>query len=839
MATLKDELRNVLQLIGIKNAFRAALYPYRRARVERRWPEAGSARENLRTGAVNWHPLGGPVQSEHSVPRGIRLDTANGLVEVLVLAADLLRVRYLPPAGEAPPEPIPYALAKRLEEWPTPDFATTRTAEHLILRTSMLTVQLSLLTGLVTLLTAEGELLRRDLAAARGAAGEVRHQVALAADESIFGLGERAGTANRRGSTHILWNTDPAGYVAGDDPLNLNIPVYVGQRATTAQDANYLVFYENPHYAEFDLGASSPDIAAHHFAGGELRYYVAVGSVPRLLERYTELTGRHELPPLWMLGYHQSRWSYDSEERVRKLAQDFKTHAVPCDAIYLDIDYMDQFCNFSWSHEKFPQLASLTAELRAEGIKTIAIIDPGLKKDARYPLYREAQEAGHLCQLPNGKTFHAPVWPGLCGFPDFTAARTRAWWGEQYRSLLEVGIDGFWNDMNEPAVFSNGGDPTLPQPVEHNLEGRGGNHAEAHNLYGMQMVRAGQEGLLQLQPDKRPVIITRAGWAGVQRYALSWTGDNQSTWSSLRLTVPMLLGLGCSGLGFSGPDIGGFAGAAEAELFTRWLQLAAFVPFFRAHTAKGTPDQEPWSYGEPYLGINRRFIELRYELLPYLYTAVWQLTERGWPVVRPLGWLDKSRWEVEDAFLCGDALLVAPVGEEGATSRPVTLPTGTWYDFWTNRRREGGAEFKQFAPLEILPLFVREGTVLPLGEVGSSVEQRPQKFLRLYLYPLSEDGESSSTLYEDAGTGLGYQEGEFRVSHFIMRRQADRLTISWEKSGSYEPPYEHIALTLQGVRRMPQELLVDGEVYAPVQNDPMRHSSMFGLPIFDRLEISL
>ncbi|MCD4737743.1 MAG: DUF4968 domain-containing protein [Anaerolineae bacterium] len=840
MPTLMDDLRNVVQVVGLQNAFQAALYPYRRGRVERRWPEAGRAKGNLEAGVTQWRSLAGRVLTSQVTRHGIVAETETGMVEVLVLAADLVRVRYLPAEGDAVPEPAPYALAKRLEEWAIPAFTTTRTEEHLELRTAALTVQISLATGLVTLRTAEGRVLRSDLDAARGAAGEVRHCVALAEGERLFGLGERATAANRRGRTHILWNTDPAGYADGDDPINLNIPVYVGQlEAVAGRSLTYLVFYENPYYAEFDLGESTPDIAAHRFAGGELRYYVAVGPAPRLLERYTELTGRHELPPLWMLGYHQCRWSYDSAERVRKLAQDFQEHAVPCDAIYLDIDYMDGFRCFTWDRERFPDLAGLTAELRAQGIKTVAIIDPGLKKDAQYASYREAKAAGHLCKLPDGSVFHAPVWPGLCGFPDFTAPSVREWWGEQYRPLLEAGVAGFWNDMNEPAVFTNGGDPTLPLPVQHQLEGRGGDHAEAHNLYGMQMVRASRDGLLRLRPAERPVVITRAGWAGVQRYSISWTADNESTWSALRLTVPLMLGLGLSGIGFSGPDIGGFVEAADGELFTRWLQLAAFMPLFRAHTAKGTPDQEPWSYGEPYLAINRRFIELRYELLLYLYTTVWQLAQRGWPVVRPLGWLDESLWGVEDAFLCGDALLVAPVGEAGATAREVTLPAGSWYDFWTNRRRAGGAAFEQFASLETLPLFVRAGTVLLLGEVGSSVEHRLQKFLRLHIYPLTEDGEAVSVLYEDAGEGFGYQHGEQQVSHFVMRRAADRLTIIWEKTGEYAPPYEHIALTLQGLRRAPQKVLVDGEPFAPVQNDQLRHSSLLGVPLFERLEIEL
>ncbi len=713
------------------------------------------------------------------------------------------------------------------------------TDEAVILSTGVLHVGLLRADARVFVADGRGRLLRADVDVGWGPGGAVRHRTALAAGEALFGLGERATPGNRRGRSHVLWNTDPAGYAVGDDPINLNLPVYVG--LLPEDGASYLAFYENPYYAEFDLGETTENLAEHRFAGGELRYYVTTGPVPRLLERYTELTGRHDLPPLWMLGYQQSRWSYTPETRVRQLVADFEAHEVPCDAIYLDIDYMDGFRCFTWDESKF-DLPRLVSDLREQGYKLVTIIDPGIKQAPDYAVYREGLAGGHFCTLPNGEIFHAPVWPGLCGFPDFTAPETRAWWGPLYRPLVEAGIAGFWNDMNEPAAFGGWGDRTLPGVVRHALEGRGGDHREAHNLYGMQMVRATREGLLDLQPDRRPVVITRAGWAGVQRYSLSWTGDNASTWDSLRLTVPMLVGLGLSGLGFTGPDIGGFAGAADGELFTRWVQLGAFLPFFRAHTVINTPDQEPWAYGEPYLSISRRFIQLRYELLPYLYTALWQLVSRGWPMVRPLWWeeqADPALWAVEDAFVCGDALLVAPLGEPGATRREVRLPAGTWYDFWTDRVWEGGRTIEAFAPLETLPLFVRAGTVLPQGEIGQNVERRPDKFLRLDVYPLREAGEASSWLYEDAGEGFGYREGERRISRFVLRREAGRLVVTWEQEGTFVPPYEHVALTLHGLDRAPRMVLADGEEFRPALVDPVRRTVLLGVPLFEKLEIAL
>jgi alpha-glucosidase len=299
--------------------------------------------------------------------------------------------------------------------------------------------------------------------------------------------------------------------------------------------------------------------------------------------------------------------------------------------------------------------------------------------------------------------------------------------------------------------------------------------------------------------------------------------------------------LGLSGIGFTGPDVGGFAGEADGELYTRWIQMAAFMPYFRAHTAKGSPDQEPWSYGEPYLSIVRRFIELRYELLPYLYTATWQMVTRGWPMVRPLWWknLDEDLLAVEDAFLCGDDLLVAPVGRPGAESRKVLLPPGAWFDYWTNRTRRGGTSYEQVAPLETMPLFVREGTVLPMGEEGPNTANRKDKFLRLSVYPLTAPGTASSELYEDAGSGRGYREGVNRVSRFDLTQSEEALTLTWTRDGPYTPPYEHVALTFQGLRRVPQNVVVDGETYPVLQADPVRRTAVLGVPPFKSLVVTL
>ncbi len=851
MPTIMNDLLNVIRTIGLNTIKHATLYTCRKPWIEAQWDEEG----NPRRGTALWHAfrerlqnpmptwpqawyVPGPVEHIQSTERGAKLETTRAAVDIALFAPDIARVRVFPRGGARPP--VPYAIAKPENEWPIPKMTSLQVNSAFALQTEAMTLGVLLDNAGVFVADPDDHLLRVDLDVSWSTNGALRHRTILAPEEHIFGLGERARPWNRRGRTHILWNTEPTGYANADDPINLNIPVYIGAHSA----GHYLVFYENLHYAEFDLGESLPPVADHRFENGELRYYIIVGDIPHLLTRYTELTGRHTLPPLWMLGYHQSRWSYYPDTRVRKLARDFHDYDVPCDAIHLDIHYMDDYRVFSVDKTKFPDLPQLASDLREQGLKLISIIDPGVKKDPHYAVYNSGLEGHHFCTLPDGDTvIHAPVWPGPSAFPDFTHPATRAWWGEQYAPLVEAGIAGFWNDMNEPAAFTGAGDHTLPNPTRHHLEGREGNHREAHNVYGMQMARASQEGLLRLRPNKRPVIITRAGWAGVQRYATSWTGDNESTWDALRLTTPMVMGLGLSGLGFTGPDTGGFVGEADGELFTRWIQITAFMPFFRAHTMDNTPDQAPWSYGEPYLSIVRRFIQLRYELLPYLYTATFQMSAHGWPMVRPLWWRESQNadlWDVDDAFLCGDALLVAPVSEPDTNTRDVPLPTGTWYDFWSNEVYEGAGTLEQYiAPLEIVPLFVRAGTVLTMGEPGPNVEQRNQKFLRLSVYPLIAPGEATSLLYEDAGEGFAYQEGEYQLSRFILRRTAEKLDLTWERKGNYTPPYIHIELTLNGLQRAPRQILADGEAYPIIQTDPVRHTVLLGVPIFDKLEVTL
>ena len=628
-------------------------------------------------------------------------------------------------------------------------------------------------------------------------------------DAHFYGLGERAAPLDLRGRVYVNWNTDPRTYDPGDDPLYLCVPFLI----VLSPDGRHAwgLLLESSARSRLDLGQADPDAVAIEIDDAAVEYSLFYApTVAGLLERFTEETGRHPLFPRWALGYHQCRWSYYPEERVRRLARDFReTYHVPCDGIHLDIHYMDGYRVFTWDRRRFPDPKRLIADLHGQGFKVVTIIDPGVKADRKYRVFRDGLARGMFCRYPDGRVFIGPVWPGNCAFPDFTDPRVREWWGDLHRDLVEAGVDGIWDDMNEPALFGEDG-ATIPGPVRHDLDGAGGDHRVAHNLYGLNMARATAEGLARLAPDRRPFVITRSGWTGVQRYAAHWTADNRSDWASLRQTLPMVLNLGLSGIAFTGSDIGGFEGFATGELFTRWLQMSVFFPFCRAHTYLFSPDQEPWSWGEPYLSINREFIRLRYRLLPYLYTALYQCTQTGAPIVRPLLWAfqdDPTTHTLDDEFLCGDALLVAPVLEEGATRRRVYLPAGLWTDFWTDERHEGPAWLEVEAPLERIPVFVRAGAVVPTGPDMDYVGQRPTDPLTLHLYPPAEGQEGVSFLYEDDGETLACRRGEYRLHRFVLRGDGRRVDLTWTVEGAYDPgPRRVEALVHRGGGQEPARL---------------------------------
>jgi alpha-glucosidase len=822
---LKLLLRGVEEL-GLRPTWHAVRY-----HVRKLWWQVRFGRYRLppAEGADVARP--GAVQGYRQDGQTVTVDCAGGRYALTVLAPDVIRVHFAPAgAGGAVSGPA-YEVARPDDAWSPCDVEVVEVVAgeaSLELHTARLTCRVARASGRLTFLDADGELVNEDAAGAGAWAGgpdgnggpatPVICQKRIQPDERFYGLGERACGLDRRGRVFQSWNSDPQVYELGQDPLYLCIPFLLGLHSDGRQ--GYGLLFHNTFRGRFDLGAGQADTASFTAVGGELCYTFIYGPALRtVVERYTALTGRTPLLPRWALGYHQSRWSYYPEARVRRLADDFRReHDVPCDAVHLDIHYMDGYRCFTWDDERFPDPAGLVADLHRDGFKVVVILDAGIKADPSYAVYRSGLEEDVFVTLPNGRLVRGPVWPGDSAFPDFTAPRARAWWRAWVRKMAAVGIDGIWNDMNEPAVFGLEG-TTLPDAARHNLDGCGGDHAEAHNVFGMQMARATAEGLAEARPDQRPFAITRSGWAGVQRHAVGWTGDNAATWEQLWLTLPMVMNLGLSGLAFTGPDVGGFFGHPGAELFTRWLQMAVFLPFFRAHTHLGDPDQEPWSWGEPRLSINRRWIEHRYRLLPYLYTALWQCSQTGLPMARPLLLAfqdDSATHELDDQFLCGDHLLVAPILEEGATQRTVYLPAGGWYDVWSDQRLSGPARVEVQAPLERIPVFARAGAVVPTGPPMAYVGERPVDPLTLHVYPPAADhGEPQvSVLYEDDGETYAYREGDVRLTRFTLRAEGaplTRLQLQREVEGRYRPDREALRVVVHGVERAPHAVNCDGE----------------------------
>jgi alpha-glucosidase len=574
----------------------------------------------------------------------------------------------------------------------------------------------------------------------------------LAPEERLYGLGDKTFPLDRRGHVYELWNTDAPNYVPGKtDPLYKSIPLVFGVSTTAA----WCVYVESTARLVFDcrgdelrvLGPGRPDV--HELRGR---------SFADVFSRASEIVGRTPLPPRWALGYHQSRWSYASAEEARAVVREFRRRRIPLDVLHLDIDYMDGYRVFTWDRDRFPDPGGLMRDL---GVRVVAIVDPGVKAEPGYRVHDELVERGFACLGPDGNPWVGKVWPGECVFPDFTNPADRRWWGDLHRVLVEAGVDGIWNDMNEPSANFPG---TMPDDVRH----AGGTHAEVHNTYGHLMVQATFEGLERLRPGRRPFVLTRAGCAGTQRFAATWTGDNRSTWTHLRLAVRMCLGLGLSCFPFCGSDVGGFSGRCEPELYARWIQLGAFSPFFRTHYAGNltAERQEPWSFGPEVETLARATIELRHRLMPYTYTAFWRHTQTGLPVMRALalGWQeDPVALSCEDEFLWGDSLLVAPVLRKGTRRRRVYLPAGGWYDFWTGARFEGPRAILAEAPLDRIPVFVRAGSVIPFA--GGE----------LRVYP----GEGTSWLYEDDGETVG---GPTCVTTFEVR--GDQVVAQSEGSFS-------------------------------------------------------
>lgn len=577
-------------------------------------------------------------------------------------------------------------------------------------------------------------------------------------DDCIYGLGDKTGFLNKRGYEYENWNSDnPQAHTEDFHALYKSIPFLMCKK----KHGVYGVFFDNTFHSYMDIGKTSEAYFSYAADDGNLDYYFLGGETLRdVIGNYTYLTGTTPLPQLWTLGYQQCRWGYESAQDIQDVAEHFRSLQIPCESVQYDIDYMQQFKVFTWDEENYGKKGELFAKLAQKGFKPVVIIDPGTKLEPGYMMYEEGMKNDYFAKDKNGEVYVNEVWPGEANYPDFGRKEVRDWWGEHIKFLTDMGVGGIWNDMNEPASFRG----ELPLDVQFHDGDRSTTHAEIHNVYGHYMSKATHDGLHRLTP-KRPFVITRACYAGTQKYATVWTGDNQSLWSHLQMMIPQLCNLGMSGFAIAGVDIGGFGADTTPELLTRWIEAAAFGTFFRNHSAKGTRRQEPWQFSDEVVTTYRKYVELHYRFLPYLYDLLYKGEKTGLPVMRPLVLHyedDAETHNLNGEYLVGESLLVAPVVEPGATKKMVYFPEGDWYDYWTGEHISGRQYRIVDAPLDHCPIYIKGGSIIPTYEVVQYVGEKPYDTLTLLTTP----GAAEYEHFQDNGEDYAYRDGAYNLYRF-------------------------------------------------------------------------
>ena len=638
-------------------------------------------------------------------------------------------------------------------------------------------------------------------------------------DMHYFGLGDKTGPLDRRGQSFVLWNTDAFGFGPASDPLYKSIPYVL---ACDEQGRAFGIFLDNTWRSVFDFGRTERDTLALTAEGGPVDLYLMAGPDPKaVVEHYAYLTGTAPLMAQWTLGFQQSHWSYATQAQVESIADRLRAEHLPADVVYLDIDYQDRNRPFTVNRQAFPDLPGLVRRLRDQDLRLILITDLHVAQapGQGYLPYDSGESAGLFLRNPDGSDYVGKVWPGAAVFPDFSRTPVRDWWGQQYRAFVALGVAGFWNDMNEPAIFDVRS-KTMPLDVVHRIEEPGfaprqASHAEMHNVYGMLNSRATYEGLRKLAPGQRPFVLTRASYAGGQRYAATWTGDNTSSWAHLALSTPMLLNLGLSGFAYAGDDIGGFAGSPpSAELLTRWIEVGAFNPLFRDHYQIDKAPQEPWVSGKEHLDIRRRYIEERYRLMPYLYALAEENSRTGLPIMRPV-FLDypdvlRRQDQAGSEFLLGDDILVAlPANLETTAAYTEKLPGNQpWFDYWTGAQLPSG-QVNIEPRLDYLPVFVRAGAIVARQPLVQSTAQTPQGSLELDIYA---GRDCRGSLYVDDGVSFAYQQGQFlRENLTCSVGERDSVVSFGPREGSYQPWWKGVTLLLHGLKGSAFVVTLDGQ----------------------------
>lgn len=613
----------------------------------------------------------------------------------------------------------------------------------------------------------------------------------MQADEHFVGLGEKTGNLDRKGNGYTNWNSDVYGYAVTADPLYSTIPFYIGLH----HGLNYGLFLDNTYQSDFNFGASNNRFSSFGARGGELNYYfIYHKKVADIIRSYTYLTGRMPLPPMWSLGYQQNRYSYYPEAEVMRVANTLREKKIPADGITLDIHYMDAYKLFTWNKDRFPNPLKMNSELNKLGFKTTVIVDPGIKVEKGAGAYERGIKDDIYIKYPDGEPYTGQVWPGWCNFPDFTSVKGRAWWRNEVKFFSASGVSGIWNDMNEIATWGQ----KMPDNVLFDYDGKQTSHLQAHNVYGLQMARSSYEGARE-EFKERPFILTRSGYAGLQRYTAIWTGDNRAEDDHMLAGVRLMNSLGLSGVAFSGMDIGGFTGNPTPALYIRWIELGAFTPYYRNHTALNTKSSEPWSFGEDVLDIARNYISLRYQLLPYLYSNFYEATQNGLPIMRSLAINYTHDPKILDAqfqnqYEFGNAFMVAPF-ESSKEYGKIYFPAGSWYDLFTDEKLTGNQEKIVQLNANKLPVFVKGGSIVPQQSLVQNTEEKPTDTLIVHIY--KGDIANNFVYYEDDGKSYNYEKGGFYKRQISFDPLKKLITFN-QVEGNYKSQFKFIKLAFHG-----------------------------------------
>ncbi len=716
---------------------------------------------------------------------GIEGNTSSGKFRFTVFDSGIIRVQA---SRFSEYEENPYSVVAKPNQVA---FDIVEEEDFLFLKTQKISLSIRKRNFQLTFTDATGKILNQDDSLGISWIGtEVNTYKKVQANEKFVGLGEKTGGLNRFGSAYTNWNTDYFGYGIGDDPLYMSIPFYLGIH----DEGQYGIFFDNTHKSVFNFGASTKRFIYFGAEDGDMDYYfLHESSIGEIITSYTELTGRMEMPPKWALGFQQCRYSYYPDSEVYTVAKTFRDKDMPADVIYLDIHHMEEYKVFTFDGIKFPDPKSMIAHLKEQGFRVVVIMDPGIKTQKGYLPYEEGREKDLFVKYPDGQEYEAQVWPGWCAFPDFTKSETREWWVEKMKFYTDAGVDGFWTDMNEPASWGQ----FTPNLIEFDYEGQGASHRKARNVYGMQMVRSAQKGSKVQNSSERPFVLTRSGFAGIQRYAAAWTGDNVASEEHMLAGVRLVNSLGLSGVAFSGYDVGGFAGEASKSLFARWMSIAAFSPFYRAHSMINSNDAEPWAFGEEVEEISKNYMKLRYKLLPTIYSAFYEASDSGKTISASLA-IDYSNEEniyaseFENQYIFCDRFLVAPVESTKEIMR-VYLPKGNWTSLYSDEKYEGGKVHLIECPLNYLPVFVKESSIFAEQSDISNVTEKPDSTLNFHVYPGNE--ESNTIHYEDDGISHDHKNGAFLKRKITFSHSSGSLKFG-SAEGNYSSEFTNLRIYL-------------------------------------------